>query len=97
MSRVLSVVLISSLALVVAGEVDYCSPEICSVGKHIACGHSGGFGDACPSNAKIEILSKSDINTILNDHNTLRNKIASGQEKGFSSAAKMSTLVREHG
>lgn len=39
-------------------------------------------------------LTQGDIDQILDLHNTLRNKIASGGEKGFKSASKMSVLVR---
>jgi hypothetical protein len=39
-------------------------------------------------------ISNYEIEQILDLHNTLRNKIASGSEKGFKSAAKMPMLVR---
>jgi hypothetical protein len=80
-------------AVTSAVETDYCSEAICKVGKHIACENSGEYGEACPSNAKIVELSETDIVVILNEHNSLRNKIASGNESRFSTAAKMTTMV----
>jgi hypothetical protein len=40
-------------------------------------------------------LSNEDMALILDLHNTLRNRIASGSENRFKSAAKMSVMVRK--
>ena len=46
--------------------------------NHIACGNSGNFASTCPADRKLVVLSESDMNNILKAHNSLRNKIASG-------------------
>lgn len=69
---------------------NYCS--LCA--NHIACNNTGNFAAACPTDATLVPLSTDIKNSILNSHNSYRNKIASGGQVGFSTAAKMNKLVR---
>jgi hypothetical protein len=77
----------------VASETNYCLTSLCSGLKHIACGNSGDFDSACPSDRKFLDLYEEHRQLILDEHNKLRNKIASGQEIGFSPASMMTTMV----
>ncbi|KAG5683322.1 hypothetical protein PVAND_012608 [Polypedilum vanderplanki] len=81
-----------SLFLLVTSEVDYCN-IFCPIGKHIACGNNGDFGKSCTSDAKIVELTQENIETILNEHNRLRNRIASGVEVRFKTAARMTSMI----
>lgn len=79
-----------------AFAVDYCDPNLCSNGlKHIACNNSGNFAPTCPADKTLVNFSNYEIQQILDIHNTMRNKIASGGEssKGFKPASKMSLMV----
>lgn len=91
--EVFNVLQLFLLSNFVACETDYCLTELCSGLKHIACQNSGDFDPSCPPDRKILELSEEDRQLILNEHNQLRNKIASGQEIGFSTASMMSTMV----
>ena len=74
---------------------DYCNPNLCSAGRtHIACGNSGDFSLSCPADRQLVNFTQNDIQVILNAHNTLRNKIASGAQPGFNQAARMATMVK---
>ncbi|XP_070492977.1 venom allergen-1-like [Chironomus tepperi] len=77
----------------VASQTDYCSTSLCSGWKHIACENSGDFDPFCPPDRKILDLYDEHKQLIVDEHNKLRNKIASGQEIGFNSASMMSTMV----
>lgn len=73
---------------------DYCNPTLCPAGStHIACRNSGVFSPSCPADRQLVNLLQSDIQLILNVHNTFRNKIASGAEPGFNKAARMATMT----
>lgn len=74
---------------------DYCDPNLCPSGRiHIACNHTGTFNVSCPPDRALVNFSDAEVLLILDTHNSLRNKIASGNESGFNSAAKMSKLVK---
>lgn len=88
--KVLQLFLLSNCVIC---ETDYCLTALCSGLKHIACQNSGDFDPTCPSDRKILDLSEEYRQLILDEHNQLRNKIASGQEIGFSTASMMSTMV----
>jgi hypothetical protein len=60
----------------------------------VACNNNGQFAKNC-KNPKLLKLSSENIKTALNAHNKVRDKIASGSEKGFPAATKMAALVRE--
>lgn len=75
---------------------DYCDPSLCqgsSFKQHIACGNSGDFSPSCPPDRKLVSLSKDNIQMILKKHNTLRNKVAMGAQKGFPTASRMASMV----
>lgn len=75
---------------------NYCDQKLCSKGKqHIGCKHNGKFASSCPADKKMVKISSYEIEQILELHNTLRNKIASGSEKGFKSATNMPMLVKQ--
>jgi hypothetical protein len=61
--------------------------------KHITCSATGDFSPACSADANEVDLNDLDKQKILDLHNTHRNNIASGEENGFNSAAKMLTMV----
>lgn len=76
-------------------KTHYCSRSLChDKQRHVACHFSGHFGPKCPKNARIVKLSQRDIKQILHEHNRLRNKIANGEESGFESASRMTTMVK---
>lgn len=85
--KIVSFILVSSLAHVSA--VNYC--DLCK--GHVACGNKGTFSDACPSDAKILKLTAANIENVVNNHNLLRNLLASGKVDGYQSASKMNMLV----
>ena len=88
-------VLLVCAAVGIISATDYCKPDLCPAGlKHIACGNSGSWSPACPSDRKMLQLSDSNINEILDQHNNIRNMIANGQVDGYSSASRMATMVR---
>lgn len=72
--------------------VDYC--KLCS--NHVACNNNGQFSKNCPSDAKMASLSSASIQTLLNKHNSYRNKIAGGGENRFNTAKQMMKLVRQN-
>ena len=73
----------------IRAATDYC--KLCS--NHIACNNTGKFASACPKDAAITKLTQTDINLFVTVHNQLRNKVAGGLLKGFSSATNMSAVV----
>lgn len=77
-----------------ADSVNYCDPKLCSSGvKNIACDNDGAFSSSCPADRKLITLSQADIQSIVYNHNTLRNKIASGNQAGFNQAKRMTSMV----
>ena len=88
-------VLLACACVGVISSNNYCNSNLCPVGKkHIACGNSGTWSPACPSDRKMLQLSDSNINDILDLHNEKRNLIATGQVNGYSTASRMGTMVR---
>ena len=83
------IIIISLTIAISLAATDYCS--LCE--NHIACNHNGNWSSSCPADAEISLLSLDTKNTILAEHNFLRNKVASGSQSGFKSASKMSKLV----
>jgi Cysteine-rich secretory protein family len=77
---------------------DYCDKDLCTVPPnpptlpHIACGATGLPGPACPSDAENIEIDDEMKKYILDMHNNLRNKIASGNQPGFKPAKVMATM-----
>lgn len=80
-----------SLLFTIANAVDYC--KLCT--NHVACNNNNKFNSNCSSDAKLVPMTSSAIQTFLNTHNELRNKIAGGSQRGFESAKKMMKLVKK--
>jgi hypothetical protein len=74
----------------VAAQTNYC--QLCI--NHVACNNTGNFGAPCPPDAFAVQLTDENKMTILDAHNEVRNKIAGGNEPGFSTATKMNAIVR---
>jgi hypothetical protein len=85
----LSIVILCLAITIVSAQSNYCA--LCA--NHIGCNHPGTFAATCPSDARIEQLSASDINLLLDTHNNHRNNIAGGLVPPFSSARAMNALV----
>lgn len=85
------------LAVYIVNGQDFCDDKhSCDNGeKNIGCGNDGSWAASCPEEHSLIQLSQSDIDLILDEHNKLRNKIASGQESGFDPASRMTTMVRK--
>lgn len=77
----------------IQSATDYCSKDLCGNKKHIACGNSGNFYPACPADREMVEMGDKEIQQILKVHNKLRNKIANGDQNGFSPASRMATMV----
>lgn len=86
--------IVVSCFLGLVSAVNYCDPKLCPAGvKHIACEHSGSFSPSCPSDKRIAAISEANQELIVDVHNTLRNRIANGDQSGFPSARRMATMV----
>jgi hypothetical protein len=83
-----------AMALGVTAE-DYCAiqSQSCAGRHHIGCNNAGYWGTYCPPVRELVTLTQTQKNQIVNLHNSLRNKIASGQQSGFKPAARMATMV----
>lgn len=77
-----------------ASDSKYCDSSLCVGSKHIACGNSGEFASSCPKDRRIVNLSSTEIKSFLDNHNKVRNRIASGAEVGFMPAARMASMVK---
>ncbi|CAG9810783.1 unnamed protein product [Chironomus riparius] len=88
------IIITISIGLASTTVYNYCSHNLCSLTeyKHITCTATGDLSPSCSSNAQIIDLTGADKKKILDLHNRYRNRIANGDESGFSSAAKMATL-----
>jgi hypothetical protein len=86
--------IVVAMALGVTAE-DYCAIQSQSCGgrRHIGCNNAGYWGTYCPPVRELVTLTQTQKNQIVNLHNSLRNKIASGQQSGFKPAARMATMV----
>lgn len=75
--------------------VDYCNQGLCgdSIFEHITCEATGTLLPSCPDDARATSLTHVNIKQILELHNELRNKIASGHQPGFLHANRMTTMV----
>ncbi|KAG5683321.1 hypothetical protein PVAND_012607 [Polypedilum vanderplanki] len=88
------VVLIVLVFAAFASATDYCDPKVCTIPpnpvyKHVACGFNGEANKRCTGYIQLTDAQKQ---LILDTHNKLRNKIASGQQPGFKPAANMATM-----
>lgn len=76
---------------------DYCAPALCEIfnGTHVlqmkntACGNNGSFGASCGPNPKLLYMSDRRRQLLLDMHNLVRNKVASGEVPGYKSATQM--------
>lgn len=74
------------------GRQDLCRPP----SQHISCGASEtGLSPTCERGTREIELTSQQIEQILKTHNEVRNKIASGNEPGYKSAARMTTMVSQ--
>jgi hypothetical protein len=90
-------VFILSIFASIASSTDYCDPQVCTVPpnpvyKNIGCGATDKLGPKCPPDAKYIKFTAEHKKIILDEHNKLRNKIAGGDQNGFSTASRMSTM-----
>ncbi|XP_032581966.1 antigen 5 like allergen Cul n 1 [Drosophila sechellia] len=69
---------------------NYCDPELCPSGRHVACQNSGRFVSGC-SGEFVQVNAH--IPLILQLHNERRNLIAGGGVSGFPSAGQMATMA----
>lgn len=83
-----TIFIIFTLALVTSAT-DYCAK--CS--NHVACNNNGQFRGNCPRDAALVPMTDSAKQTLLQTHNSLRNRIAGGGQAGFNQASKMMALV----
>ena len=94
-----SIVLVLCISSVL-GYNDYCGyPDICKFSPyspHITCGATGQFSPSCPSDRRSVKVTETVRKQILDLHNKHRQKIAGGNEPGFKTAARMTTMVTEN-
>ncbi|XP_020805533.1 venom allergen 5 [Drosophila serrata] len=81
--------LLTVMGLTAYGQ-NYCDPELCSGGRHVACQNSGRFANGCRGEF---VHVNSYIQLILQLHNERRNMIAGGGISGFTSAVHMATMA----
>ncbi|XP_055913155.1 antigen 5 like allergen Cul n 1-like [Eupeodes corollae] len=73
---------------------DYCSKTLCGAGeKHIACEHPGTFGKNCPEERKLITIDEPMKKLIVDLHNELRDKTASGELEGYKPAKRMASMT----
>ncbi|XP_034654394.1 antigen 5 like allergen Cul n 1 isoform X2 [Drosophila subobscura] len=87
-ARLFPAFLLAVLYPLAAGQ-NYCDPELCPSGRHVACQNSGRFVSGC-SGEFVPIDPQ--IPLILQLHNERRNQIAGGGLSGFPSAVHMATM-----
>uniref|UniRef100_A0A1I8PGS1 SCP domain-containing protein n=1 Tax=Stomoxys calcitrans TaxID=35570 RepID=A0A1I8PGS1_STOCA len=75
-----------------AKSTDYCNPNLCKKGAHIACGHSGKFHSSCPANAVLFNITQSFKDFLIKYHNEKRNYIAGGNDAHHDAACQMGTV-----
>lgn len=85
---------IFTILISINAQSDYCN--ICDSSKHIACGHENSWASTCPPDRLLIKLGLTDIKKILDLHNTYRNKIALGNQAGFKSASRMTTVTWDY-
>lgn len=88
--------LVTITELVLAQVVSYCGRSLCkgTEYEHITCSATGDLLQSCSEDARAVTLTDENIQQILTLHNQYRNKLASGKEPGYSTAARMTTMVR---
>lgn len=84
----------TTLVAVNAFDIDYCDEKLCTRGrKHVGCNHPLRFASSCPAGINIVRMTHEMRDAIVNEHNLVRSKVASGKEKAFLGAARMRTIV----
>ncbi|SPP78380.1 antigen 5 like allergen Cul n 1 [Drosophila guanche] len=72
---------------------DYCRPELCPVDTlHIACRNRGDFSRSCPADATRLDIDEAARKQLVDAHNTLRQKWASGGGTVRRAACRMATI-----
>ncbi|KAL9693543.1 hypothetical protein quinque_012828 [Culex quinquefasciatus] len=96
--KLVTVVLLLSLAGLSTQQTNYCDPKLCPKGgPHIACNGLTILATPCGSGSQETLLDSSLQALILDAHNKLRSKVASGQQTYaanalYPQAARMATL-----
>ncbi|CAD7091192.1 unnamed protein product [Hermetia illucens] len=86
------VVLCLSVIQSFAQRSDYCKPTLCQSGRHIGCGNKNQYALTCPKDAKI-VNRENYKNVFVNEHNRVRNIIATGNLVGYYPAMRMATVT----
>lgn len=95
------VLALATLGTTVLGKTDYCDPSLCEneekKGPHIACDGLKTLSDDCGSDAEEIPITKAQQAMIVDLHNQLRSRVASGKQSYSSSAfypsaARMATM-----
>jgi len=78
--------------LILKHQADFCDPRLCERSEHhVACNHDK-FSSFCPQNARLIEFSDAEKKLILLQHNSLRNKVASGQHELYRPARRMASM-----
>lgn len=79
--------------------IGYCDQDLCGLTEynHITCGATGAFSHSCPRDKREVEMTEAMKTQLLDEHNKKRNAIAGGNEPGYQTAAKMSTMVSDDG
>ncbi|XP_019546200.3 antigen 5 like allergen Cul n 1 [Aedes albopictus] len=98
MKTIISVTLVAFVAVCAGQTANYCDPALCpNGGPHIACKGLTALASTCGAGSFEVVMNKTNQDVILEAHNKLRSKVATGQEKNklgakFSAASRMGTL-----
>lgn len=93
----LALLFVSFIELTTCQVINYCGRDLCQGTDyhHITCTATGDLMPSCPSDARVVDLSYNDVKQILELHNEYRNKLAAGNQPGYHSASRMTTMVSE--
>lgn len=85
---------IATLVILMLLSLAYSQDTYCSLcDNHVACRNDGSWAANCPSGAEALTLSDANINTVLSEHNRVRNLLALGKIPGYKTASKMKPFV----
>ncbi|XP_055633839.1 uncharacterized protein LOC129774168 [Toxorhynchites rutilus septentrionalis] len=84
---------VTILALVkLSSQADYCNKALCKKDKHVACNGLTSLSPSCGAKAEMVVLDDKLKTLIVDKHNQLRSKIASGKQAPYPQAARMATM-----